>query len=362
MKIKIETIHLLGLALLLTSILAGCSDSKSNKTTGQELINVQVEKTFSPEGEGNFRLSGKIEAAQFANISTRIMGNVNSVHVKVGDKVRKGQALIDINNADIKAKKAQTHAGIIQAQALFDTAKKDMNRFQVLYDQNSASQKELEDVKTQYNVAEAQLENARQMQNEVEAMMSYTNIRAPFTGVITSKSVKAGDMANPGQHLLSLEGPDNFVATVMVPETNIPYIQQNDSVTVFIKSNEKSLKGVISEVSTSSQNSGGQYLVKITLNKQEHTKLYSGMFISAVFPSSAEQTNQVLVPKNAIIRKGDLQGIYTLSSSNTAILRWLKLGRVMGDHIEVLSGLAADEQYIVSAEGKLYNGAKLNIK
>lgn len=362
MKIKTKTIHLLGLSLFLTSILAGCSDSKSNITANQELINVQVDKSFSPEGQGYFSASGQIEAAQFANISTRIMGYVTRVHVKVGDKVHKGQALIDINNADMKAKKAQTQAGIIQAQARFETAKKDLNRFQILYDQNSASPKEFDDVKTQYDVAEAQLESARQMQNEVEAIMSYTNIKAPFTGVITSKSVKTGDMAKPGQHLLSLEAPGSFVATVMVPETNIPYVEQKDSVTVFIKSNKKTLKGSISEVSTSSQNSGGQYLVKIELNKQEQTKLYSGMFISAVFPSAHEQTNQVLVPMNAIIRKGDLQGIYTVSASNTAILRWLKLGREMGDYVEVLSGLSANEQYIVSAEGKLYNGAKLNIK
>lgn len=362
MNHKIKIIQLLGLTLLLTVVMSGCSNTKNDNTSNQEAVIVKVEKTILPEGDGYFSASGQIEAAQFANISTRMMGYVTRVHVKVGDKVRKGQALIDINNADLEAKKAQTQAGILQAQARFMTAEKDMKRYQVLYDQNSASQKELDNIKTQYDIAEAQLESARQMQKEVEAMMFYTNIKAPFAGVVTSKSIKAGDMANPGQYLMSLEAPDNFVATVMVPETNIPYVHQHDSVKVFIKSSEKTLQGKINEISTSSQNSGGQYLVKIKLDKKEETKLYSGMFISAVFPSSQKQTGQILVPKNAIVHKGGLQGIYTVSASNTAILRWLKLGRSMGDHIEVLSGLSVDEQYIVSAEGKLYNGAKLNIK
>lgn len=362
MKLKTKTIQLLGLSLLLTVVLTGCSDSKNKASADQELINVQVEKSFLPKEQGYFSASGQIEAAQFANISTRMMGYVTKVHVKVGDKVRKGQSLIDINNADMEAKKAQTQAGIIQAEARFRAAEKDMKRFQVLFEQNSASQKELEDIKTQFNIAKAQLENAQQMQKEVEAMLSYTNIKAPFKGVITSKSVKAGDMANPGQTLMSLEAPDNFVAKVMVPETNIPYVRQNDSVKVYVKSNEQNLEGTVSEISTSSQNSGGQYLVKIKLNIPEHVKLYSGMFISTAFPSSQEQSGEVLVPKSAIVTKGDLQGIYTVSASNTAILRWLKLGKSMGDQVEVLSGLSEGEQYIVSAEGKLYNGAKLNIK
>ena len=362
MKLKTTTIQILGLSLFLSVALTGCSDSKNNDTVNQEFVTVQVATSVLPKNENYFSASGQIEAEQFANISTRMMGYVTKVHVKVGDEVRKGQSLIDINNADMEAKKAQTQAGITQAQARFNTAKKDRDRYQVLFDQNSASQKELDDVKTQYDIAQAQLENARQMENEVQAMLSYSNIKSPFKGVITSKSVKAGDMANPGQHLMSLEEPDDFVAAVMVPETNIPFVHKDANVKVYVKSSGQTLAGTVSEISTSSQNSGGQYLVKIALTIPAETRLYSGMFISAAFPSSQKGNGQVLLPKNAIVTKGDLQGIYTVSASNTAILRWLKLGRSMGDQVEVLSGLSEGEQYIISAEGKLYNGAKLNIK
>ena len=70
----------------------------------------------------------------------------------------------------------------------------------------------------------------------------------------------------------------------------------------------------------------------------------------------------VLVPKEALVYKGQLTGIYTVSQNKTAMLRWLRLGRDYGNQIEVLSGLSTDESYIVSAEGKLYNGVKVTIQ
>ena len=62
-----------------------------------------------------------------------------------------------------------------------------------------------------------------------------------------------------------------------------------------------------------------------------------------------------------MVKQGQLTGIYTVGSGNVAILRWLRVGKTFGNQVEVLSGLSADEQYIVSAEGKLFNGAKVQI-
>jgi len=362
MKSNIKTTNILGLFIVAAMLLSSCSESKTENKTAVTAVNVTVEKALQPKGKGFFNASGQIEAENFANISTRMMGYVSKVYVKVGDKVNKGQALIDINNSDMEARRAQTQAGINQAKASFLTAEKNYQRFQVLLEQKSASQKEFDDVKTQYDIAKAQVESAEQMQNEVDAMLSYTNIKAPFNGIITATSVKIGDMANPGQHLLSLEAPGDFVAMAMISENDIPFVNKNDSVKVFIKSNGMNITGTVSEISTSSHNTGGQYLVKIHLNIPDGIKLYSGMFISAAFPSNNELSSQVLIPKDVIITKGDLQGIYTVSASNTAILRWLKLGKSLGDKVEVLSGLSSGETYILSAESKLYNGARLNIK
>ena len=70
----------------------------------------------------------------------------------------------------------------------------------------------------------------------------------------------------------------------------------------------------------------------------------------------------VLVPESALVKQGQLTGIYTVGSGNVAILRWLRIGKTFGNQVEVLSGLSAEEQYIVSAEGKLFNGAKVSVQ
>jgi hypothetical protein len=102
--------------------------------------------------------------------------------------------------------------------------------------------------------------------------------------------------------------------------------------------------------------------VKIDLDKTE-AKILSGMFTTVQFPIERKaKTALVLIPTEAIVTNGQLSGIYTVSESNTAILRWLRLGRTFGNQVEVLSGLNADEAYIVSAEGKLFNGAKISVQ
>jgi RND family efflux transporter MFP subunit len=201
--------------------------------------------------------------------------------------------------------------------------------------------------------------NVRELQNEINALMAYSHIRAPFSGVITSKSVKMGDMAKPGHNLMSLEAPGNFVANVMVPETSIEFVKKGQPVMVYVKSTGSSLEGKVSEVSKSSINSGGQYQVKIDLDQTREEKLFSGMYVSSVFPVEGAGSKNLFVDKAALVTRGELDGIYTVSESGTAILRWLKLGQEMGDQIEVLSGIKAGEEYIVSNEGKLYNGVRI---
>ena len=305
--------------------------------------------------------SGKVQAVNSAQLSTRMMGFVANVPVNVGDKVSQGQLLVAINNADLQAKQAQVNASITEANAAFTNAQKDYERFKNLFVENSASQKELDDMTAQFNMAKARLEGAQQMKNEINAQFAYSNITAPFNGVITSKNVKKGDMANPGQPLVSLESPGNFEVIAMVPETEISAIKNNTKVNVSIKSMNETLTGMVTEVSPSAQQTGGQYLVKIILDKTE-VNVRSGMFATVVFPIERKNatTNVVLIPKAALVTRGQLSGVYTVSQSNTAVLRWLRLGKTMGDQVEVLSGLRVDETYIVNANAKLYNGVKIS--
>lgn len=361
MKTKITTL------ILSTLFLISCGREKKNEIANETPIAVKVSGTTENDNSPFVTASGKIESQNSANVSTRMMGYVTKVHVKMGQKVSQGQLLVSINNTDLQAKKAQVDASILQATAGYNNAKKDYERFQALFAQQSASQKELDDMTSRYEMAKAGLEGAKQMRNEVMAQFSYANITAPFSGEVTNTFVKEGDMANPGMPLVSVEGNGLMQVMAMVSEGDITSIKNGMSVTVLIKSSNQQLKGKVSEVSGSATNTGGQYLVKINLEKTDN-KVLSGMFVNVQFPiekpkakTETTKSDKILVPESALVKQGQLTGIYTVSN-NVAILRWIRIGKSFGNQVEVLSGLSANEKYIVSAEGKLYNGVKVSVQ
>ncbi len=347
---------------LLTTILFSCSGDQTKKAIELPAIVATVNEVAGANSSKYVAASGKIEAENSANVSTRMMGYITSIKVKTGQKVSKGQLLATVNNTDLQAKRAQTEAGITQATAGYNNAKKDYDRFVILLGQKSASQKEMDNVTTQFEIAKAGLEAAKQMKNEVMAQFSYANLTAPFSGTVTSTMAKEGDMANPGLPLMTIEGNTKLQAVVMVSESEISQIKNGMSADIIVKSLDQSFKGRVIEVSSSAKNTGGQYIVKLSLENPNDTIL-SGMFANVVFPTEKSavttQPTTMLIPKKAIVNQGQLSGIYTVSDDKIAVLRWLRLGKTFGDQVEVLSGLAAGEKYIVEAESKLYNGAKI---
>lgn len=353
---------------LSTILFVSCGKETKEATNNEPAIAVQVSGISADSNAPFVTASGKIEAENSANVSTRMMGYVTKVHVKVGQKVGAGQLLVSVNNTDLQAKKAQVDASILQATAGYNNAKKDYERFTALFNQQSASQKELDDMTSRYEMAKAGLEGAKQMRNEVMAQFSYSNITAPFSGEVTNTFVKEGDMANPGMPLVSVEGVSRMQVTAMVSESDIAQITNGMVVKVLVKSINKEVAGKVSEVSGSAKNTGGQYLVKVTLNATDKAIL-SGMFVNVQFPiankpktKTTVKSDKVMVPESALVKQGQLTGIYTVANGKTAILRWIRTGKSFGSQVEVLSGLSANEQYIVSAEGKLYNGALVSIQ
>jgi RND family efflux transporter MFP subunit len=355
------------IALALVTLISSCSSKKEEKTnTVDSAILVQVASP-SANNSKELNLSGQIESSQSVNISTRMMGFITAITVKVGDHVSKGQLLVSISNDDIKAKRAQTDAMIAEAEAAFNNAKKDQDRFNNLYKQQSASAKEMDNINFQFNSAKSRLESAKQMRNEVNAMMSYAQLTAPFSGVVTQKMMDAGSMASPGMPILTIEQAGVLQVSVSVPENSIQQVQLGSNATVQIQSVEKTFQSTVSQINPSSQFTGGQFIVKIKIPESAQKGLYSGMYANVAIPlknAAAVVSNDdaVLVPVSAIEYKNQLTGLYTVSSNNRALLRWVRLGKTYGNNIEVLSGLEKNENFIIKSEGKLFNGASVKTK
>lgn len=337
-----------------------CSGKKEETTdnnTKRILVTVSAPFSGSPQA---VLASGQIESAQTANLSTRMMGRITNIYVKVGDVVTKGQTLATISDEDIRAKKSQADAMIAETEAAFINAQKDYDRFTNLYKQQSATAKELDNVTMQYTAAKAKVTTAKQMKNEVNAMLSYNTITAPFSGVVTQKLAEAGSISSPGMPILVIEQNGVLQVSATIAESDISQVALGDEATVLVKSTGKTFKGKIGQINSSSQFTGGQYIIKISIPENEKQGLLSGMFVNVTIPTKNNQpakADVVTIPSSAIINRDELTGIYTISNNNTALLRWIRTGKKTGDNVEVLSGLSGNEKFILSSERKLYNGA-----
>ena len=360
MKTKLFNKNLLIASVAISLFFSSCGnkehDAASEANTETVAVKVATAKLEDFPMETSF--SGKLEADKQSNLSTRIMGQITSIFVKPGQKVSKGDLLIQIRNQDILAKKAQVEASKAEATTAYESAAKDLKRFEALHASNSASDKELDDIRTHFQMIKARLAAVEQMEREVEENIRYSSIRAPYSGIVTGKFVNEGDMANPGMPLLSIESPSLWKVYARIPELEIGSVKLNDPVKVrFTALPGVELEGTVSEINPSSTNTGSQFEAKILLNADaaKSIDLYSGMFATVLHEKGTQK--MIRVPQSCLVNRGQLTGLYVIGTNDKALLRWVRTGKTYGDSVEILSGLNNDEMYVVSGESKLYDGA-----
>jgi RND family efflux transporter MFP subunit len=360
-------IHLL---LLVSLALAACNH------TGQPAGDVPAEAAIpvtlawaAGTSVDNIGAAGQVEAAQSATISTRVMGSVTSLPVKIGDKVAKGQLLATISARDLDAQRAQADAQIAAATAAAGIAHKDLDRYTTLFNEGSATASELENASVRYTSTAAALEAAKANRRQVEASLAYTRLTAPFDGTVTQKTTDVGSLASTGRPLLVIEQGGALQITATVAETDIARIKRGDKVHIAISAAGVETEGIVSQAGASSIASGGQYPIKISLPPTVQRQVYSGMYANIRFfagsrshSAATQGVQQVFVPAAALVHNDQLTGIYTVSNEGTALLRWLRTGKTMGGQVEILSGLAPGEPFILHADGRLYNGAPIRKK
>ena len=347
---------LLAGALLLQS--CGSHEKQETKVAGIPVKTSEIKSSVVPK---TYQYSGTVASVKKSTLSTRIMGQVDKIYAHEGDKVEKGQLLLAIRSNDIAAKKSQVEANILEVTAAYTNAETDYNRISSLYENKSATKKELDDITTHYNMMKAKLEAVKKAKAEVEEMMTYANIRAPYAGVVTNRFVDGGDMANPGIPLMAIEAPGQFEVITRIPESEIDLITKGDSVYVALKNCKEDIPGIISRVSTSSRLSGAQFETRVLLmpNEKQISALRSGMFAQVKLTKGADK--KIMIPNNLIVNRGQLTGIWTVSESKAALLRWVRLGKSNGSKTEVLSGLSEGDKLIIDYEGRLHDGMALEL-
>ncbi|QTY27390.1 efflux RND transporter periplasmic adaptor subunit [Flavobacterium sp. CS20] len=339
-----------------------CGNQNSN--SGQNETEAIQVKTISVESsnDSDLSFSGMLSAEQMSTLKTRQAGYVKNIFVNVGDEVQKNQKLIQIDSEELNAQKKQAQAAVNQAQKQFDLAQKNLKRFERLRQSKSVSDSEFEQVELKFQSAQSGLESAKQQLNQVQSMMSYTSIKAPFSGKISQKLIQVGDMAMPGMPLLTLSSSNQLEVKSTVSESQINSIKKGQNVQIEIPSIGKVYSGKITEVSNSSESSNSQYFVKSIFTEKPEKALagmYANISVKAPQTNSQYENASIRIPRFAIVQKNGLQGVYVVGKSDTALLRWIKTGSADEETIEVLSGLSANDKIIIDADGRLYNGVKI---
>lgn len=358
MILQLERIKMILGITLLGIFIASCGDNQPQSTSKAPVkVTAQIASAQLADYPLTHSFSGNLEADKRSNLSTRIMGQISAIHVKNGDKVKQGQLLIQIRNNDLLAKQAQLKANKKEASTAFESAEKDLKRYEALHATNSASNKELEDMQTRFRMAKARVDAISQMEKELEENLRYSSIRAPYSGVITNRFAEVGDLANPGMPLLSIENASQWKVIARIPEADISKINLNDSVQVNFKAVNRTFKGQIIEINPSTSHAGNQYEAKVLVYIPDNcnARLYSGMYANVLFEYGTQE--RILIPQSALVRRGQLTGLYAVSQTGNALLRWVNTGKNYNNKVEILSGLTHGEQYIQRAEGKLFDGA-----
>lgn len=357
-----HSIRLWPVVLLLVFGGWSCSSTEQPDPQTESPVAVSVETARLEQSFTRQQYSGTVRSQRTVNLSTKMMGRVTELSVDEGDYVSKGTVLVRIKDDNLQAQKSQVQASLQEARAGLKNTETNYNRLKALYESESATKKELDDISMQYEMAQAKVKALEAKLREINDMLDYTVLEAPFNGFVVAKNVSEGDMAAPGHPLLTFEQESRMKVDITVPETQIDHFASGDTVSVDIRAaGLQNRSGIVTNINPSGNRASRQFTVEVRLaGLDNNAGVKSGMYAQVSLMAAGDAS--LMVPQSAIVERGQLTGIYTLNSDSEVLLRWVRLGEVKGENVEVLSGLAPGERYISSIDNRLREGQKVNIQ
>ena len=351
----------------------GCSkQNEAVKTENAPVVVVKgmaLETVKSSAAPDLLDVVGSVRARTSAIISTRIPGSISVLRVREGDRVKKGQILIQLDAQENQATAAGATAGIDEARRGLDEAfsrKKladaTFDRYQNLFKEQAVTRQEFDVKQTEKDIAaqavaraESRLKQAQEGAKASNAMSDYTRIVAPISGVIASKQADLGATVFPGQPLMTIEDEGSYQLELALPESEAAKVKPGSLLQVTLDSIGKSFSAKISEIVPTADPASRTFVAKITLTQKG---LKSGMFGRGSI-SLGTSTNGITVPKKAVVERGALTSVWTLDKENIARMRIVKVGRQTGERMEILSGITDGDRIIANGVEKVTEGSKV---
>lgn len=361
----------LGWLLLAAAALMSCGKEEHPATARPETVrNVPLLSVQRAEIPDVLEAVGTVQAAQTSQLASQTMGNIVEIRAREGDHVQRGQVLAVIDDAQPRAAVDRAQAAAMAAQQELTATDTDLalanatlTRYQSLYDRKSVSPQEFDEVKSRAQGAQARRDMARAGEAQAQAALAqaktsleYTRVRAPYDGVVTEKKVDAGMLASPGMPLFTIEDVRRYRLEATINETDLHSVKLGQNVPVVIDAlNNTQISGKVVQIVPAVDPGSRSFVVKIELPNANG--LRSGLYGRAQFPRGERPA--VMIPRAAVVQRGQLQGVFVLDSNRVAGLRYVTLGRESGDTVEVLAGLDGGEQLVVKPGDRDLSGKRI---
>jgi RND family efflux transporter MFP subunit len=309
---------------------------------------------------------GSVKARNLAIVSARIAGSVSGVYVKEGERVARGKLLAVIEAVEGGAAAAGAAAGaeeaargVEEARARQKLADATLARYRKLFNEKAVTPQEFEGRQMEQEVAvqgvaraEARLSQARQGAKGAGTIAGYGKVTAPISGLVVTKQVEPGQTVFPGTPLVTIEGEDGFRLEVAAGEALLGKVKLGDLTGIAVPG--APITGRVSEIVPMVDPVSRTFTIKVDLPAKG---LRSGIYGKALFRVGSRQG--IAVPAIAIVERGALTSVCVVSREGIARLRLVKLGALLGNRVEILSGLSAGERIVAAGAEKVTDGAKV---
>jgi RND family efflux transporter MFP subunit len=282
-------------------------------------------------------LDGRVEAVNQATVSAQTSGRIAELPFDVNDYVEAGDVLMRFTDTEQKAALARAEAALQEANARLAEANQEFERFSKMIENNSVSQSRFDQSRANRDAAQARLNAARSGVETAKQQLEYTVIRAPYAGIVSKRHVELGELVSPGQPVISGLSLESLRVNVDVPQSMFHSVRTIGKAVVYVDDERIAAESMtFFPVADSAANT---FRMRVNLPDGAAT-LYPGIFIKVGFVVG--ETQRLLVPREAVVRRSELSGIYVADGDDIA-LRQVRLGRKVGDSIEVLAGLSEGE-------------------
>lgn len=329
--------------LLVAALLAGCSESSPSSPTSQtvhevSLDTIVVEAARIPRETA---FDGVIEAVDKSTVAAQTTGRVLELHFDVGDYVETGAVIARLTNTEQSARVRAAESALAGARARLAEAQLSYDRTKEVFDQQLIAKAQFDKVAADYDSAQARLKAEQAALDEAREGLDYTVIRAPYPGTVVARHVQIGETVVPGKALMTGLSLANLRAVVEIPQHHIGPLRKHATARVILPGGHSVLATGL-RVPPKANPDTHTFRVLVTLPESDF-QVFPGTLVKVAFVSGEVQS--LLVPGTAVVRRGEVTGVYVVSDRGRISLRYLRTGTPAADGgVPVLAGLVAGER------------------